>query len=86
MRKNELENALSGNTFKFTTSKSTEIANIMRYVNVELKMDTSSLDYYYEIDVDSLLSSQMPLNDLEDLKNEGWYFSGDKKKIIKFIK
>ena len=57
----------------------------MRYVNVDLKMDKRSLDYYYEIDVDSLLKSQMPSNDLDDLKEEGWSFSEDRKKIILYI-
>jgi hypothetical protein len=51
---------------------------------VTLEMDDKSLDYYYNINVEELLESNMPLNDLDDLKEEGWAFDEDKKNIVIF--
>ena len=85
MRKEELYASLNGNKFKVSNLKSSELANIMRYVKAELKLDEHSFDYYYEIDVNELVNSQMPSNDFEDLKNEGWFFNETKEKIILFL-
>lgn len=85
MERRDLEEALKDNKLTFSKVKFTEISNIMKYVKAELMMDRTSLDYYYEIDVEDLLSSNMPKNDLSDLKNEGWSFSSDKKKIILYL-
>ena len=47
----------------------TEVANITKHVNVNIEMDGGTLDYYYRINVEDLLNSDMPesvLNELGD--------------------
>lgn len=85
MKIEDLENAIGSNETSYSKIGSTAITNIMQYVDVTLEMDRSSFDYYYKIDVNNLLKSDMPINDLEDLKKEGWAFSEDKKSLIIFL-
>ena len=80
----DLNKAIGENEIGFRKIGAPEIANIMPYVNVTLEMDEKSLDYYYNINVEELLESNMPLNDLDDLKEEGWAFDEDKKNIVIF--
>lgn len=82
MTLDDLNNAVGENKIEFRKIGAPEISNIMEYVNVELEMDKKSLDYYYSINVDELLKSDMPLNDLDDLKEEGWAFDENRKNIV----
>ena len=81
----ELTNAVGENKLGFRKIGAAEISNIMTYVNVSLEMDDKTLDYYYNINVKELLNSDMPDNDLEDLKEEGWAFDETKRNIRIFI-
>ena len=65
---------------------SSDLANIMKFVNVRLLIDKSCLDYYYEIDVDELKSSSMPNDELGTLKELGWSFNSDKSKLLVYLK
>jgi hypothetical protein len=85
MTRIELEEALGDNNIISTSIKATELSSIMEYVKVDLQLDKRSLDYFYEIDVNELLSSKMPSNDLEDLKEEGWSLNKEKTKLILFL-
>ena len=85
MNKEELEKEIGSNTLSAANIQATTLANIGKFVKVSLLMDKDSLDYYYEIDVDELLSSKMPTMELGMLKKGGWSFSKDKKKIIVFL-
>lgn len=82
----EIEEKLSGNTLSYNKISMSALANIMKFVNVELEMDEKSLDYYYVIDIDKLSKSQMPKDELGTLKSQGWSFSDDKKFLILFLK
>lgn len=86
MTLNDLKEALKGNTLSYSRLQMSEMANIMRFANVELKMDESSLDYYYIIDVNELVKSEMPNDELEVLKRQGWSFSIDNSKLILYLK
>lgn len=81
----DLKNALGDNEVSKHAIGAAEISNIMSYVNVSLEMDRGTLDYYYSIDVASLLASDMPVADLEDLKKQGWAFVENEKSIIIYI-
>lgn len=81
----ELTNVVGENKLGFRKIGAAEISNIMTYVNVSLEMDDKTLDYYYNINVKELLNSDMPLNDLDDLKEEGWAFDETKRNLRIFI-
>ena len=82
----ELREALSGNTLSYTTVNVASMVNIIKFVNVELQMDKHTFDYYYEIDVDKLVKSDMPKEELETLREHGWSFSNDGKSLILYLK
>lgn len=81
----DLKNALKDNSLTATQISATAVGNIMRYVDVQIMMDRTTMEYYYVIDVDELLESEMPKEDLDDLKEEGWSFSEDGKEIILYL-
>lgn len=81
----DLKNALKGNELTATQIPATAVGNIMRYVDVKVMMDRTTMEYYYVIDVAELLESDMPKEDLDDLKEEGWSFSEDGKEIILYL-
>lgn len=79
MTKNELKDLLNGNSLNEThTLSATAIANISPFARVLLKMDNKMLDYYYEIDIDELISSEMPNEEYEKLRDQGWSIKEDK--------
>lgn len=82
----EIEDAIGGNTLSYSKITSSDLANIMKFVNVRLLIDKSCLDYYYEIDVDELKSSSMPNDELGTLKELGWSFNSDKSKLLVYLK
>lgn len=86
MTLDDLKEALGENTLVYSSVKMAEMANIIPFVNVDLKMDRKSFDYYYEMNVDELVSSEMPIGELESLKKQGWSFSDDRKKLVLFLK
>ena len=85
MQKTELEEILKDNKPTFVKVSSSRLANIMQYVGVELKIDKYSLDYFYEINVEDLLKSQIPPKDIEEMASEGWCFDETKKFIKIFL-
>lgn len=82
----EIEGAIGENTLSYSKITSSDLANIMKFVNVRLLIDKSCLDYYYEIDVDELKSSSMPNDELGTLKELGWSFNSDKSKLLVYLK
>jgi hypothetical protein len=48
-------------------------------------MDRGTLDYYYSIDVNELLASNMPVEDLDDLKKQGWSLTENDKNLVLYI-
>lgn len=86
MSLDELKNSLDGNTLSFYSVSFSALANIMKFVDVKLLMDKHTFDYYYEINVDDLLKSNLPTEELETLKNQGWAFSENNKSLILYLK
>lgn len=86
MTKDELKDALKDNTLSYSKISLSEMANIIRFANVELNIDKSSLDYYYTILVDNIVNSEMPTDELETLKRQGWSLTEDGKQIILYLK
>ena len=82
MTREELDNAI-GNS-KVTTRHVTtaQVANLMMYVNVNLELNRDTLEQYYRIDVNELLNSQMPVSDLDDLKEQGWAYDETRDNLI----
>ena len=80
----DLNNAIGENKIEFRKIGAPEISNIMEHVNVTLEMDEKSLDYYYNINVNELLESDMPLDDLDDLKDKFCSYNKIKKYIFIF--
>ena len=64
----------------------TEVANITKYVNVNIEMDGGTLDYYYRINVEDLLNSDMPESVLDELGNQGWAYDEKRENLIIFLK
>lgn len=82
----DLKSGLDGNTLSYSNIRATELANIMKFVDVKLNIDKTTLDYFYEIYVDDLLRSEIPNDEIETLKNQGWSFSNDNKKLLLYLK
>lgn len=82
----EIEDIIGANTLSYSKVTSSDLANIMQFVNVSLMIDKSCLDYYYEIDVDELKSSSMPSDELSTLRDLGWSFNSDKSKLLIYLK
>ena len=79
MTKRELKELLKDNkTSEKHKVTSSDFCNIGIFVNISLQMDKKTLDYYYEIDADELLSSKMPKEEYEVLRDQGWSFKNDK--------
>jgi hypothetical protein len=85
MTREELDNAIGGNEIATNHVTTSEVANIMMYVNVNLELDRKTMEHYYTIDVDELLNSKMPVSDLDDLINQGWAYNENRDKLIIFL-
>ena len=85
MKKEEIKNILGGNELRFANVSFFEVNELMRYAKVNLKIDSVSLDYYYEIDIEELCKSSIPLDMVNGMKDRGWCISKDGKKIILFL-
>lgn len=76
---------IGDNTLSYAKISSFDVANIMEHVNVKLYMDDATLDYYYGININDLVSSDIVENDIENLKKQGWSFSDDNTKLIIYL-
>lgn len=82
----DVEDILGENKLSYAKITMSDVANIMEHVKVSLLIDKECLDCYYEIDVNELISSDMPTYALDDLKNLGWSFNSDKSKLLIYLK
>lgn len=48
------------------------LANLTRFVDVTIRINSETLDYYYEIDADDLVNSKLPREEYDVLKDQGW--------------
>lgn len=85
MKREDLEDAFKDGQISYSTISIGNVADFAPYVNISLKMDNKSLDYYYEIDVDELLESKLPIGHLKTMKELGWAFNDKKDKLIVYL-
>jgi len=85
MTREELDSAIGNNEVTTRHITTAEVANLMMYVHVNLELDRGTLEHYYSINVDELLDSQMPVSDLDDLKNQGWAYDETRDNIIIYL-
>lgn len=79
MTKNELIELLKDNNLNEKHHISAAaLANIVRFANVSLQMDGDTLDYYYEVDIDELVESEMPQAEFTVMKDQGWGIKNNK--------
>lgn len=75
----ELKELFKGN--KKSDSKrisAAAVANINKFATVNLRMDDKTLDYYYEVDIDELVDSEMPKDEYGVMKEQGWKIKANK--------
>jgi hypothetical protein len=82
----DLNNAIGENEVTTRHVTTAEITNIMMYVQVNLELDRGTFEHYYRINVEELLNSQMPVSDLDDLKEQGWAYDDKRENLIIFLK
>jgi hypothetical protein len=83
MTKEELKELFKDN--KLSDSKkisAAALANIMKFAMVNLRMDDKTLDYYYEVDIDELLESEMPNEEYGIMKEQGWTLNENNLNIL----
>jgi len=85
MKKEEIKDILGENELRFANVSFFEVNELMRYAKVNLKMDSVSLDYYYEIDINELCESNIPIEMVNAMKDRGWCMSEDGETIILFL-
>ena len=79
MTKNELIELLKDNKSNEKHHISAAaLANIVKFANVSLQMDGDTLDYYYEVDIDELVESEMPQAEFTVMKDQGWGIKNNK--------
>jgi hypothetical protein len=55
------------------------------HINVELLMN-DDYEPYYVVNVEDVIKSNMAMEDLLYIRNNGWELSSDRKYIVKFLK
>jgi hypothetical protein len=83
MTKEELKELLKEN--KLSDSKkisAAALANIIKFAAVNLRMDDKTLDYYYDVSIDELLGSEMPDEEYNVMKEQGWTINENYLKIL----
>lgn len=83
MTKEELKELFKDN--KLSDSKkisAAALANIMKFAMVNLQLDDNTLDYYYEVDIDELLESEMPDEEYDVMKEQGWALNKNNLNIL----
>ena len=81
----DLNEAIGENKVTARHVTTAEVTNIMMYVQVNLELDRGTFEHYYSINVEELLNSQMPVSDLDDLKNQGWAYDENRDNIIIYL-
>jgi hypothetical protein len=83
MTKNELIELLKDNNLNEKHHISAAaLANIIKFANVSLQMDSDTLDYYYEVNIDELVGSEMPEEEYKVMKDQGWAIKGNYLNIL----
>lgn len=86
MTLDKLKETLKDNKASYSSIETKDLYNIFGFVTVNLQMDNKTLDYYYEINVNELLDSDMPDEELETMRKQGWAFSDNEKYLVLYLK
>jgi hypothetical protein len=86
MTKEEFKSAIENNDVIARHMATAEVAKITPHVHVNLDIDSATLDYYYSINMEELLNSDIPDDVLDELKEQGWALDDRKENIIIFLK
>lgn len=86
MTLDKLKETLKDNKASYSSIETKDLYNIFGFVTVNLQMDNKTLDYYYEINVNELLDSDMPNEELETMRKQGWAFSDNEKYLVLYLK
>ena len=87
----ELNEYLINDLFSLENDNSVSLTNALSvlindyHINVELLMN-DDYEPYYVINVEDVIKSNMAMEDLLYIRNNGWELSSDKKYIVKFLK
>lgn len=71
----DIKDKFKDNKLSYGVVKISELADIMKYVLVDLKMDITSFDYYYAINMKNLAESDIPSDILDKMKEQGWSYN-----------
>jgi len=86
MTLDKLKETLKDNKASYSSIETKDLYNIFGFVTVNLQMDNKTLDYYYEINVNELLDSDIPNEELETMRKQGWAFSDNGKYLVLYLK
>lgn len=81
-----IKSQIGENEVSYGNISASELTNIYPYVHVSLEIDKKNLDYFYEIDVNELINSDISIDELVLMRNQGWAFNESGEKIILFLK
>lgn len=85
MSKSDVEEIFGNNKVTFSKVEIGDLIDITKYVSLDIKMDKVSLDYYYIINVNELLTSAMPIEILKRMGKNGWSFDEEQENLILYI-
>ena len=85
MNKSDVEEIFGNNKVTFSKVEISDLIDIMKYVSLDIKMDKISLDYYYIINVNELLTSAMPIEIVKRMGKNGWSFDEEQENLILYI-
>lgn len=85
MNKSDVEEIFGNNEVTFSKVEISDLIDIMKYVSLDIKMDKVSLDYYYIINVNELLTSAMPIEIVKRMGKNGWSFDEEQENLILYI-
>ena len=86
MKKEDFKSAIEDNKVIARHVTTAEVAKITPYAHVNLEIDSGSLDYYYSINLEELLDSDISGDTLDEIKDQGWAFDEKKENIIIYLK
>jgi hypothetical protein len=78
MTKSEIKDLFKDNKPSRNHISAVALSNITCFAIVNLQMDNETLDYYYEVGIEELANSEMPYEQYEIMKEQGWSINGEK--------
>ena len=61
-----------------------DVVELGQHVKIDTKIDKSTLDYYYSIDIMALAKSGISDDMIYDMINKGWALNKSKTEIVKY--